>query len=238
MQIPTNKYCGDEEMARMLEKAHAKISLNQVYGLFYALVSAPEVVMPSKYYNMIFSEEGGSFETVEEAQTVMNNLMALWNVLTRWNPVEDDFIYPLIKYSRDMKGLQIRVHDNHGFIDYFLKGLDLAGVKKDDFSRKESKSLSNLKEMMEICEQITELINSDRLHNIDEWNEDVDTIEIALSAAVANVHLDLKKARTGAIEEKKILSASAPSSSSKVPRNAPCPCGSGKKYKKCCGLVD
>jgi hypothetical protein len=26
-----------------------------------------------------------------------------------------------------------------------------------------------------------------------------------------------------------------PMSSSKVDRNAPCPCGSGKKYKKCCG---
>ena len=26
------------------------------------------------------------------------------------------------------------------------------------------------------------------------------------------------------------------SASDKVPRNAPCPCGSGKKYKKCHGL--
>jgi preprotein translocase subunit SecA len=25
--------------------------------------------------------------------------------------------------------------------------------------------------------------------------------------------------------------------SEKVPRNAPCPCGSGKKYKKCHGAV-
>ncbi|TFG37792.1 MAG: hypothetical protein E4H46_01035, partial [Desulfobacterales bacterium] len=24
----------------------------------------------------------------------------------------------------------------------------------------------------------------------------------------------------------------------KVGRNAPCPCGSGKKYKKCCGETD
>jgi uncharacterized protein YecA (UPF0149 family) len=24
----------------------------------------------------------------------------------------------------------------------------------------------------------------------------------------------------------------------KVGRNDPCPCGSGKKYKKCCGLKD
>jgi uncharacterized protein YecA (UPF0149 family) len=26
-----------------------------------------------------------------------------------------------------------------------------------------------------------------------------------------------------------------PARSEKVGRNAPCPCGSGKKYKKCCG---
>lgn len=27
-----------------------------------------------------------------------------------------------------------------------------------------------------------------------------------------------------------------PAHSTKTPRNSPCPCGSGKKYKKCCGL--
>ena len=27
------------------------------------------------------------------------------------------------------------------------------------------------------------------------------------------------------------------SQSNKISRNAPCPCGSGKKYKKCCGLT-
>ncbi|GBC87405.1 Protein translocase subunit SecA [bacterium HR12] len=32
-------------------------------------------------------------------------------------------------------------------------------------------------------------------------------------------------------------SAAAQARSEKVPRNAPCPCGSGKKYKKCHGAV-
>ncbi|HET6776187.1 MAG TPA: SEC-C metal-binding domain-containing protein, partial [Actinomycetota bacterium] len=31
--------------------------------------------------------------------------------------------------------------------------------------------------------------------------------------------------------------AGAQAKSGKVPRNAPCPCGSGKKYKKCHGAV-
>jgi len=33
----------------------------------------------------------------------------------------------------------------------------------------------------------------------------------------------------------KLLKPSRPTESMKVGRNEPCPCGSGKKYKKCCG---
>jgi uncharacterized protein YecA (UPF0149 family) len=29
-----------------------------------------------------------------------------------------------------------------------------------------------------------------------------------------------------------------PDKSRKIDRNGPCPCGSGRKYKKCCALVD
>jgi Predicted metal-binding protein related to the C-terminal domain of SecA len=35
----------------------------------------------------------------------------------------------------------------------------------------------------------------------------------------------------------KLLHPPAPIKSTKVGRNDPCPCGSGKKYKKCCGLA-
>ena len=33
----------------------------------------------------------------------------------------------------------------------------------------------------------------------------------------------------------KLLNPQKPAISKKVGRNDPCPCGSGKKYKKCCG---
>jgi len=34
-----------------------------------------------------------------------------------------------------------------------------------------------------------------------------------------------------------IADATEPAHRTKVGRNAPCPCGSGKKYKKCCGVT-
>ncbi|MDO9542425.1 MAG: SEC-C metal-binding domain-containing protein, partial [Kiritimatiellia bacterium] len=37
-------------------------------------------------------------------------------------------------------------------------------------------------------------------------------------------------------EEEKGEPISTPKS--QTPRNAPCPCGSGKKYKRCCGSAD
>jgi preprotein translocase subunit SecA len=38
---------------------------------------------------------------------------------------------------------------------------------------------------------------------------------------------------TGAQEERKPVQRTE----DKIGRNAPCPCGSGKKYKKCCGVT-
>ncbi|MBQ2707482.1 MAG: SEC-C domain-containing protein [Clostridia bacterium] len=34
------------------------------------------------------------------------------------------------------------------------------------------------------------------------------------------------------------VNGTAPARTPKVGRNDPCPCGSGKKYKKCCGRGD
>jgi uncharacterized protein YecA (UPF0149 family) len=36
-------------------------------------------------------------------------------------------------------------------------------------------------------------------------------------------------------DEPEVEEEAQPVASSKIGRNDPCPCGSGKKYKKCCG---
>jgi len=36
----------------------------------------------------------------------------------------------------------------------------------------------------------------------------------------------------------KMLNPTKPATSKKVGRNDPCPCGSGKKFKRCCGAGD
>jgi len=55
---------------------------------------------------------------------------------------------------------------------------------------------------------------------------------------VAAPVITLKTEGQGALEEARNAASPrkrAPVTVEKVGRNAPCPCGSGKKYKKCCG---
>jgi uncharacterized protein YecA (UPF0149 family) len=50
------------------------------------------------------------------------------------------------------------------------------------------------------------------------------------------IHIYFKEQRTpGTHKEKWGEMKIAPSSATKVGRNDACPCGSGKKFKKCCG---
>jgi preprotein translocase subunit SecA len=46
-----------------------------------------------------------------------------------------------------------------------------------------------------------------------------------------------QRVRTSSNEDEAQPGAAPQAKSGKVPRNAPCPCGSGKKYKKCHGAV-
>ena len=45
-----------------------------------------------------------------------------------------------------------------------------------------------------------------------------------------------KKRIMGKVSTRGNYFAKEPATSDKVPRNAPCPCGSGKKYKACCRI--
>ena len=54
---------------------------------------------------------------------------------------------------------------------------------------------------------------------------------------VVLMNLKFVKTSSGKSEEKTSEEKSINQINKKVKRNEPCPCGSGKKYKKCCGKL-
>lgn len=232
---------GDGAMSEYLRKANSKLTIFEVYGLFYGCLAAPNLVMPSWFYPLIFGEEGAGFESEEEATEIVGNLMSLWNVLAQWRPGKDRFIFPDAKYPMTDNGMAQRTKDDYSLIEYFVKGLDLGETRENDFSEDGVDALKALSETQAFLDKYGELIEKEPLDDdTEETLRAISGLENIIADCVARISTDLKRARPqvsgdmrkGQDAKKKASQAE----SAKISRNEPCPCGSGKKYKKCCGL--
>lgn len=240
MDIPFNKkYCGDKEMAELLKKAEAKLSISGIYGLFYGCLAGPEMVMPSRYIPLILGEEDREFKSMHEVKKMYGNLMSLWNMLSGWRPERGPCPFPDIEYPDNYSGVAQRLKDNYSLVEQFIKGLEMGGTKEFDFSEDGLKALKDLSKTGVMVQQYAEVIEKEKAKNQKDINEELNHavgLENILADCMARINVGLKDARMRVVEEMKMLSNHPPSKSTKISRNAPCPCGSGKKYKKCCGL--
>jgi preprotein translocase subunit SecA len=74
---------------------------------------------------------------------------------------------------------------------------------------------------------------------IDEIKEDtVRQILSVVPRTESTKRVEVAKPTSEGFLDGKSKASNKPATSKKVGRNDPCPCGSGKKYKKCCGQND
>jgi len=236
MSILNESYCGDEELSRLLEKAGARASISEIYGLFYGCLASPHPVTPSEYYPLIFGDEYGAHDSLEDSSKVIRNLMTLWNLTNLWNPEEDPLVFPGIKYPGTYEGTAKRLQDNYSMIEYFVKGLDLGHVAESDFSKGGFEALKSLSETGAFIHDLAELMKKEENRNNEQlWKalESVEHLEEVTGDCIARMNLSLTTAR--AREEAMLRMLHDPDT--EIPGDSDCLCGSGKKYNKCCGVV-
>jgi preprotein translocase subunit SecA len=130
-------------------------------------------------------------------------------------------------------------------MDYLQEGIHLrAYAQRDPLTEYR-------REAFEMFEEMTRAIRRDFVRYI--YRVELVTPESAPAARVQGVQENRELVEAGAMGAPAAAAASAGGSavavgrrtggapqqavSDKVPRNAPCPCGSGRKYKKCHGAV-
>ena len=242
MPMPQDKYYSDSEMIKLLKGADAKLSLPEIYGLLYGCHAAPHVFRPSQLISTIFGKNEEAFASMEKAEAVIGNLLFLWNVLGGWKPENELLFYPDIKYPDTPEGLIERVKDNLTLIKSFIKGLDLGETAKEDFSKDAVDALKSLSEADDFLAKLIEAFQKQSSAEVEEFKKAKDSIvglEGVIGVCIGRINIGLKDARMRVVKEMQKAAESqkktAQAKSAKVQRNEPCPCGSGKKYKKCCG---
>jgi preprotein translocase subunit SecA len=143
----------------------------------------------------------------------------------RLTEMGDELIDHLIKV------MMLQAIDNHWKdhllnIDHLKEGIGLRGYGQKDPKQEYKKEAYNLfmELIVRIREEVVERIFWVRVENPE---EEIEELEVEQQQSTQKLVFNLSSAEERVQE---------PVRSSKVAgRNAPCPCGSGKKYKKCCG---
>ncbi len=240
--MPEDKYYNDSEMIRLLKGADAKLSLPEIYGLLYGCHAAPHIFRPSQLISTIFGKNEEAFASMEKTEQVIGNLLFLWNALGGWKPESEPLFYPDIEYPDTTEGLMERVKDDLTIIKSFIKGLDLGETAKTDFSSDAVDALKSLSEADGNLTKLLEVFQKQGSTEDEEFNKAKDSIvglEGVIGVCIGRINLGLKDTRMRVVKEMQKAAESqkktAETKSAKVQRNELCPCGSGKKYKKCCG---
>lgn len=204
-------------------KGGEAMNLEELDGFFAALIAGPEVVMPSEYNREVFGgdlSEAAEFSSLDEAQEILGLMMRHWNTVAE-TLHKGEIHVPLL--LEDDQGV---AHGNdwaHGF----MRGMLMRHESWSDLVNDEKYGGSLIPMMMLYHEH-----DEDPEMRPDPISpEQREEVIVHMAAGLLAAHKYFRE-RAAAYAESVF---EPPRRAAKIGRNDPCPCGSGKKYKKCCG---
>lgn len=206
---------------------------HELQGFLFAVASAPDLVRPSEWMPEVFGGQEAGFESLEEAQAILPELMSLYNAVNASVASERATLPSDCRFGRTV----LANFDNDAPIAWWSRGF-LRGHQwledewdpyvPDQFDQEFAMVLMTLSFFASrplAGAYLKELGRTDLA-------EAATLFRRAFPDALAEY------ARLGRSIHKVLIDHAVendPRVRSKVGRNDPCSCGSGRKYKKCCG---
>jgi uncharacterized protein len=197
------------------------LSLHGLDGYLAAVAIGPELVMPSEWMFGLWGDEEPVFADGEQAQTILNAIMARYNEILHQVERSPPAFRPLYLPSdpNERPGMALVAQWANGF----WKGMVLRGEAW--------RTLINDREARDLLAPIVYFVEDSTGRRVleDTRGEDDERMQSAgvLIPSVVPAIREYWRRRAGA--------PAAPRTGRRPGRNEPCPCGSGRKYKRCCG---
>lgn len=212
-----------EEFLRSCNSGLA-MNLEEMDGFFAALIAGADLVLPSEYLPEVFGSEtldDGVFEYLDQANDILGLLTRHWNTIaaTLYN---DDLYYPIL--FEDETG----VCAANDWVWGFMCGVEMRRESWAEFIAGDEDG-GWLLPVMILYHEHDEDPEMRPPPITPEAREDIIAHMVAgLSAAYRYFRPERQSVANHLTREPQRHAG-------KVGRNDPCPCGSGKKYKRCCG---
>jgi len=206
-------------------KGGGAMNVEALDGFFAALIAGPEAVMPSEYYREVFGGEISDtceFTSLDEANEILGLMMRHWNEIAG-TLFKGEVYVPLLLEDED--GIAWGNDWAHGF----MRGIEM---RHDGWAElvDDEEHGGCLIPMMMLChehdpdpEMRPEPISPEKREEV----------IVLMAAGLLGVYRYFREHRE--VYTDTTFSSKRRRDVSKAGRNDPCPCGSEKKYKRCCG---
>lgn len=210
------------------------LDLEEIHGLLFALAITPERIMPSEWLFAVYDEEL-QFDSDQDAENCVGYILDVYNRMVRDNN-KGGLVFPF-NYHK-LTDLEYSLIE--GWTYGLFLGLSLRphiwGMSDEYEGIDDEKIPDDIRELIDSCSIITAVA----------LPEEREGIFQPLAGHPAKSPAELEKMLYSllpiAVESLQQHGAKVRKENpgieqltKKIGRNEPCPCGSGKKYKKCCG---
>jgi uncharacterized protein len=203
-----------DEFFLSVEAPHGSMALSNLDGFLTAVAIGPDRIKPSEWLSRIWGDETPEFLSEEEANRVIGTILGRYNQIITQLRDDPDRYQPLIRQNEHG---QVIARD---WVAGFMDGVALRFHGWQALLK--SKEYRN--DFAPIAVHLTDAQGNSPL-NPEEENVKalIEQAAELIPAAVRSIDRFFKQTRPFF------------EGGTKVGRNDPCFCGSGKKFKKCCG---
>jgi uncharacterized protein len=207
-------------------KGGKAMNIEEVDGFFTALIVGPELVMPSEYLPEVFGGEmsdAHEFQSLEEANEILALIMRHWNDIAA-TLAKDEVYLPLLLEEKN------GVAQGNDWAQGFMRGVGLRHEGWAELLADEDHAGCMIPVLMLYHEHDEDPAMRPKPIGPEQREKIIQHMAAGLSGAYRYFRQHGEPyASTRAPDPQR--------ASGKIGRNDPCPCGSGKKHKRCCGAT-
>jgi uncharacterized protein len=193
------------------------LDMSELDGLFTAIVSGPVMIPPSQWVQVVWGDFEPVWESEEEFGVVFSLMMRYMNGIVSALMNSPEEFEPMF-HEREVEGKTYKIVDE--CCEGYLHGVGMATIQWD----------SGGMEMKVLLTPIVAFTSASKWSGHDLTEGEVENVQKAITPNVRDIHAYWLARREKFIPDTRTVRHSEP----RVGRNDPCPCGSGKKFKKCC----
>jgi uncharacterized protein len=236
-QPPLPEFAGIQPLADFLaapERSEGSFTLHELQGYLFAVACAPETVIAGEWLYAVFDNLGIEFNDSDESVQLAGMLVGLYNQIFDWideRLLEDQLPLPVEIRQPALANLEPDAPLHQWSLGFLAGHESLAELWDIDVPELQDQLDGMLVGPLFFSSRTAAeaLFKESSLGSFEELAASVLAVMQQAMLGYARLGLGISDLLAEMDEE-----ISEPVRSVKIGRNEPCPCGSGKKYKKCC----